>query len=119
MVRWSMMVVLLVVASHAQAQTPAQTVQAIVQSAKMQNATAFIEKDYDRFVRELIELTEIPAPPFKEEARAKAYLEMLRAHGLTDVERDAEGNVMGVRKGTGCSRRASATTRSAWPWCWP
>lgn len=101
MVRWSMMVVLLVVASHAQAQTPAQTVQAIVQSAKMQNATAFIEKDYDRFVRELIELTEIPAPPFKEEARAKAYLEMLRAHGLTDVERDAEGNVMGVRKGTG------------------
>ena len=26
---------------------------------------------------------------------------MLRQHGLTDVERDAEGNVMGVRKGTG------------------
>ena len=26
---------------------------------------------------------------------------MLRQHGLTSVERDAEGNVMGLRKGTG------------------
>ena len=26
---------------------------------------------------------------------------MLKEHGLSDVERDAEGNVMGVRKGTG------------------
>ena len=46
-------------------------------------------------------LTEIPAPPFKEERRARAYLEMLQAHGLSDVEMDQEGNVMGVRKGSG------------------
>ena len=45
-------------------------------------------------------LTEIPAPPFKEQARAKVYLEMLRRQGLSDVEIDAEGNAMGVRKGT-------------------
>ena len=49
----------------------------------------------------IITLTEIPAPPFKEDRRAAAYLEMLRQHGLTSVERDAEGNVMGLRKGTG------------------
>jgi len=62
--------------------------------------TALLERDYDRFVRELIMLTEIPAPPFKEQARAAAFLEMLRAAGLSDVEKDAEGNVMGVRRGS-------------------
>ena len=51
--------------------------------------------DHDRFVKELVALTEIPAPPFKEERRATAYLAMLQQHGLSDVERDEEGNVMG------------------------
>src|SRR6185503_21179102 len=62
---------------------------------------AFIRADHERFVRELIALTEIPAPPFKEERRARAYLGMLGQHGLTDVERDEEGNVMGIRRGSG------------------
>src|SRR4029077_19093597 len=57
--------------------------------------------DQDRFVRELVALTEIPAPPFKEQARARVFMEMLRQHGLSDVEMDAEGNVMGLRRGTG------------------
>ena len=60
-----------------------------------------LARDYDRIVEDVITLTEIPAPPFKEEKRARAYMEMLKAHGLTDVEMDAEGNVMGLRKGTG------------------
>jgi tripeptide aminopeptidase len=76
-------------------------VAALIESQAFKTATAFIEKDEPRFVKELIELTEIPAPPFKEERRAKAYLQMLKASGLSDVEMDAEGNVMGVRRGTG------------------
>jgi tripeptide aminopeptidase len=76
-------------------------VKALLDSAAFKTATAFIEKDEPRFVKEIIELTEIPAPPFKEERRAKAYLQRLRQTGLTDVEMDAEGNVMGVRRGTG------------------
>lgn len=76
-------------------------VKGLLDSAAFKTATAFIEKDEPRFVKEIIELTEIPAPPFKEERRAKAYLQMLRRTGLTDVEIDAEGNVMGVRRGTG------------------
>ena len=76
-------------------------VKALIDSQAFKTATAFIEKDEPRFVKELIELTEIPAPPFKEERRAKAYLQMMRQTGLTDVEMDAEGNVMGVRRGTG------------------
>jgi acetylornithine deacetylase/succinyl-diaminopimelate desuccinylase-like protein len=73
----------------------------LVQGAQFRRAAAFIEADYDRFVRELIALTEIPAPPFKEERRARAYLDLLRQHGLADVEMDPEGNVMGIRRGIG------------------
>jgi acetylornithine deacetylase/succinyl-diaminopimelate desuccinylase-like protein len=83
------------------AQSPDAAVRRIVDSAAFKQATMFIESDYERFVRELVALTEIPAPPFKEAARAKAYLAMLKESGLTDVEIDAEGNAMGVRRGTG------------------
>jgi acetylornithine deacetylase/succinyl-diaminopimelate desuccinylase-like protein len=81
------------------AQTPDARVRGIVESPKFKQAIAFIESDQDRFVRELIALTEIPSPPFKEQARAKAFMEMLRQQGLSDVEMDAEGNVMGIRRG--------------------
>jgi acetylornithine deacetylase/succinyl-diaminopimelate desuccinylase-like protein len=83
------------------AQSPESAVQRIRESDAFKQAAAFIEGDYERFVRELVALTEIPAPPFKEEQRAKAYLQMLGQQGLSDVEMDAEGNAMGVRKGTG------------------
>jgi acetylornithine deacetylase/succinyl-diaminopimelate desuccinylase-like protein len=73
----------------------------LIESPAFKTATSFIEKDQPRFVKELIELTEIPAPPFKEERRARRYLEMLKEAGLSDVEMDAEGNVMGVRRGSG------------------
>ena len=76
-------------------------VQRILDSSQFKTAAAFIEKDQPRFVKELIELTQIPSPPFKEQRRARAFLEMLRQSGLSDVEMDAEGNVMGVRKGLG------------------
>jgi len=82
------------------AQTPDVRIRAMIDSAAFKQATAFIQSDQDRFVRELIALTEIPAPPFKEQARAKAFMEMLRQHGLTEVEMDPEGNVMGIRRGT-------------------
>jgi tripeptide aminopeptidase len=83
------------------AQPPDARIRDIVASAAFKQATAFIESDQDRFVRELIALTEIPAPPFKEAARAKAFMSMLAQHGLADVEMDAEGNVMGLRRGSG------------------
>ena len=95
----------LTLVSTATAQTtPAQadrTVQQIRSSAGFKTAMATLDREHERIVADTITLTEIPAPPFKEEARAKAYMEMLKAHGLTDVEMDAEGNVMGLRRGTG------------------
>lgn len=76
-------------------------VRRVVDHPKLTIALETVDRQHDRLVSDIIHLTEIPAPPFKEEARAAAYLEMLRAHGLTSVERDAEGNVMGLRRGTG------------------
>lgn len=69
--------------------------------AKFAKARASLEADYDRIIQDIITLTEIEAPPFKEDARGAAYMAMLKAEGLTDVERDEVGNVMGLRKGTG------------------
>ena len=72
---------------------------ALIRSAAFREASAFIASDYDRFVRELVALTEIPAPPFKEAARAQAFAALLREAGLRDVEIDPEGNVLGLRAG--------------------
>ncbi|RDV17175.1 M20/M25/M40 family metallo-hydrolase [Pontibacter diazotrophicus] len=44
-------------------------------------------------------LTEIPAPPFKEEVRGKKYAEMLKAAGADSVWIDEAGNAIGKRKG--------------------
>ena len=49
--------------------------------------------------KEHIELTEIPAPPFHETARAKRYMEMLQAAGPNKVWMDSLGNVLVLRKG--------------------
>jgi tripeptide aminopeptidase len=92
---------LCVVSLPAAAQTPQASVRRITESPQFKTATAFIEQDHERFVRELIELTEIPAPPFKEKKRGDALLALMRQHNLSDVEMDAEGNVMGLRKGAG------------------
>ncbi|MET0275045.1 MAG: M20/M25/M40 family metallo-hydrolase [Phenylobacterium sp.] len=78
-----------------------EAVPALVASPAFKAAVATLDRDHDRTVADTITLTEIPAPPFKEEARAKAYMAMLKAHGLTEVEMDAEGNVMGLRRGSG------------------
>jgi acetylornithine deacetylase/succinyl-diaminopimelate desuccinylase-like protein len=75
--------------------------QQLVGSVAYQSAVAEFDRDYDRFVRELILLTEIPAPPFKEQVRAEAYAKLLREVGLTDVQIDAEGNALGLWRGTG------------------
>ncbi|MGJ7509390.1 M20/M25/M40 family metallo-hydrolase [Variovorax sp. GT1P44] len=60
-----------------------------------------LKADHERSVEDLKTLTEIEAPPYKEQKRAEAFLARLKALGLTDAHIDGEGNVIGVRKGTG------------------
>jgi acetylornithine deacetylase/succinyl-diaminopimelate desuccinylase-like protein len=104
----SCLLVLSICASPAGAQsTDIAAVRRIIDSAPFKSATAFLEQDHERFVRELITLTEIPAPPFKEKQRADAVLAMFKQLKLSDVEMDAEGNVMGLWRGSGPGARAS------------
>lgn len=75
--------------------------EAILKTKAYAAAVHVLDRDHGRLVEEIVALTEIPAPPFKESARAAAYREMLTDAGLADVETDDEGNVMGVYRGTG------------------
>ena len=52
-------------------------------------------------IQEQFSITEIPAPPYKEQERAAYYLGQMRSRGLQNAYIDSEGNVIGVRKGTG------------------
>jgi acetylornithine deacetylase/succinyl-diaminopimelate desuccinylase-like protein len=63
-------------------------------------AMAAIDRDHDKLIADIIAITEIPAPTFHEAKRGDAMLERFKAVGLSDVERDKEGNVLGVRRGT-------------------
>ncbi len=53
----------------------------------------------ERSQRDLVELTEIPAPPFMEERRAARFAELLREAGLSEVWIDEVGNAIGRRPG--------------------
>ena len=48
---------------------------------------------------DLFTLTQIPAPPFKEQVRAKKYAEMMKAAGADSVWIDEVSNVIAKRKG--------------------
>lgn len=76
-------------------------VAAVLRDPAFKRAVETLDAEHERTVADIITLTEIPSPPFKEGKRAAAYLDMLRAHGLDEVEQDEIGNVMGVRRGTG------------------
>ena len=52
-------------------------------------------------MEDIVTLTQIAAPSFQEETRARAFLAMAKAHGLKKLEIDAEGNVTGMRPGVG------------------
>ncbi|WP_319517479.1 M20/M25/M40 family metallo-hydrolase [uncultured Martelella sp.] len=76
-------------------------IETILASQQFKAAAAVLKADHDRFVEDIITLTEIPSPPFGEEKRALAYEAMFNALGLEDVGRDGIGNVTGLRRGRG------------------
>lgn len=77
------------------------TYQKLMNNNRMQETFAFIKTDHHRTVEEQIAITEIPAPPFKEALRAENVKKRLEELNLSDVTMDKEGNVYGVRYGTG------------------
>jgi acetylornithine deacetylase/succinyl-diaminopimelate desuccinylase-like protein len=89
------------IAAPVSAQTPQVQVDRVLNSTGFRAAQQFVDAEHDRVVREIIALTEVPAPPFKEAARARVFARMMRESGLPNVEIDPEGNVIGLRKGSG------------------
>lgn len=73
----------------------------LVDSPKFKAAVAAFERDYDRFVADLILLTEIPAPSLNEGPRAEAFARLMKEAGLEDVALDAVGNAIGQWRGRG------------------
>ncbi len=100
-------------AAHAQgfnavAPTPSQVQPAVdkaytqlMAAPDIQRLLEAVKADHARSIDDLKLLTEIEAPPFKEQKRAEAFLARMKALGLADARIDAEGNVVGLRKGTG------------------
>ena len=78
--------------------------QAIVDNAKVKAALDSIKADDAATFAEQKRITEIAAPPYKEKIRAEYYLKRMQELGFKDASIDAEGNVIGLRKGTGGGR---------------
>ena len=78
----------------------------------VRNSFQVIEGLDDWALERLVELNEIPAPPFMEEARGRRFAELLAECGADSVWTDAEGNVFGLRRGG----TASAPSRWAATW---
>jgi len=88
-------------ATAALAQNVDDAFQSILSAPAVIKALADIRADDARTFEEQKTLTEIPSPPFKEQARAAYYVKHLREVGLSDATIDREGNVIGARKGRG------------------
>ena len=81
------------------AQEYAEEIEALLSNASVEAAMQHIEATDEQTMRDLIELTQIPAPPFMEEVRGERFAEMLVELGIDSVYTDTEGNVVGVRRG--------------------
>src|SRR5690606_39481513 len=73
---------------------------ALAADPRVQQAFRVIDGLHDRTRADHIALTQIPAPPFNEQARAERYAELLREAGADSVWIDSEGNVLALRLGT-------------------
>lgn len=95
--------VIILLAGAASGQTVSQQfeqeIQFITEQSSVKEAFQIIVDLEPQIHRDLIMLTEIPAPPFKEEQRAKKFAEMLREAGADEVRIDAVGNVVALRRG--------------------
>ncbi|HET7537064.1 MAG TPA: M20/M25/M40 family metallo-hydrolase [Candidatus Didemnitutus sp.] len=71
----------------------------LLAEADIKTALDSIKRHEPELLEEQVRLCEIPAPAFKEQARAKELERWFKKLGLHDVRIDAAGNVIGVRPG--------------------
>lgn len=89
---------------------PVETaLKALLTNAAVAKALEEIKADDARTLAEQRRITEIPAPPFKEQTRAQFYLQRLHDLGLGDAAIDGEG------MSSLCARAAAAGRNSSSP----
>jgi tripeptide aminopeptidase len=71
----------------------------LMREAPVKAAVAAARENEPQTLEDQVRLCEVPAPPFKEAARAKVYAEDFRKLRLQNVRIDKEGNVLGERAG--------------------
>ena len=81
-----------------------ENARSVLDHPAVEAALRHIEEIDARTTEDLITLTQIPAPPFLEEERARVYAEWLREAGADSVWIDAEGNVLALRRGRAAAR---------------
>ena len=77
-----------------------KNIKKIANNNKVKKAFKYILDVEEKTNKNLIELTEIEAPPFKEEKRAKEFSERLKLAGIEKVWIDSIGNVIGFLEGS-------------------
>lgn len=88
------------VVSHGNAQSPATSIGALLlDDPAVKAAVMSIQRAEPQVLEEQVRLCEIPAPPFKEQARAAELERVFKALGLRNVRTDPVGNVLGERPG--------------------
>ena len=76
----------------------------LVKNRKVKAAFETIEKIDSKTLERHLKLTEIEAPPFKEEKRAIVFADYFKNLGMDSVWIDAVGNVLGLLKGSNGER---------------
>jgi acetylornithine deacetylase/succinyl-diaminopimelate desuccinylase-like protein len=75
------------------------SIASLLSAQGIQQAFQFINEMRGELDEELVRICEIPAPPFKEEARAREIARRFEEIGLARVRSDQEGNVIAERPG--------------------
>ena len=86
---------LAVVTTFAIAQDPAH----LMQAPEVKAALDAAKRNESHFIDEQVRICEIPAPPFKEDARGQELAKLFRQLELENVHIDKAGNVIGTRPG--------------------
>lgn len=76
-----------------------QSASVLMQDPAIKAALDAAKRNEPHWIDEQARVCEIPAPPFKEEARAQEMERIFKKLGLKDVRIDKAGNVIGVRPG--------------------
>ena len=78
-----------------------KAINALLVDGRVKRAFEFIDSSSDRFNAEHIRICEVPAPPFKEQERARYFAARFTELRLSDVHIDSEGNAIGFYRGSG------------------